>query len=246
MSNFISIEAVLDDLLKSDESEKLDEDYKYEDEEEQEEKDEQEKEEPTDKVEEKEEDTEEQDEEKSEEKEQEEEQDEDKEEEPEQDEEDDSKEVMSVNEATDVLYDKLMPRILEAVKEMLDEEKEDKEDEDVTRVVRKAVEAISDLGGRLELLEENIEDLKKSEDTEKILELENKLDKAMSIKKSVGDMRVFNRFDESKELSKAEKAEILANEMEAGNRRVSINDVTNAELGYPLSQAAEEIIKKYR
>lgn len=240
MSNFISIEAVLDDLLKSDESEKLDEDYKYEDEEEQEKKDEQEKEEPTDKVEEKEEDTEEE----PEEKEQNEEQDEDKEEEPEPDEEDDSKEVMSVNEATDVLYDKLMPRILEAVKEMLDEDKE--EDEDVTRVIRKAVEAISDIGGRLDLLEGNIEDLKKSEDTEKILELENKLDKAISIKKSVGDMRVFNRFDESKELSKAEKAEILANEMEAGNRRVSINDVTNAELGYPLSQAAEEIIKKYR
>lgn len=240
MSNFISIEAVLDDLLKSDESEKLHEDYKYEDEEEQEEKDEQEKEEPTDKVEEKEEDTEEE----PEEKEQNEEQDEDKEEEPEPDEEDDSKEVMSVNEATDVLYDKLMPRILEAVKEMLDEDKE--EDEDVTRVIRKAVEAISDIGGRLDLLEGNIEDLKKSEDTEKILELENKLDKAISIKKSVGDMRVFNRFDESKELSKAEKAEILANEMEAGNRRVSINDVTNAELGYPLSQAAEEIIKKYR
>lgn len=239
MSNFISIEAVLDDLLKSDESEKLDEDYKYEDEEEQEEKDEQEKDEPT-KVEEKEEDTEEE----PEEKEQDEEQDEDKEEELEPDEEDDSKEVMSVNEATDVLYDKLMPRILEAVKEMLDEDKE--EDEDVTRVIRKAVEAISDIGGRLDLLEGNIEDLKKSEDTEKILELENKLDKAMSIKKSVGDMRVFNRFDESKELSKAEKAEILANEMEAGNRRVSINDVTNAELGYPLSQAAEEIIKKYR
>lgn len=240
MSNFISIEAVLDDLLKSDESEKLHEDYKYEDEEEQEEKDEQEKEEPTDKVEEKEEDTEEE----PEEKEQNEEQDEDKEEEPEPDEEDDSKEVMSVNEATDVLYDKLMPRILEAVKEMLDEDKE--EDEDVTRVIRKAVEAISDIGGRLDLLEGNIEDLKKSEDTEKILELENKLDRAISIKKSVGDMRVFNRFDESKELSKAEKAEILANEMEAGNRRVSINDVTNAELGYPLSQAAEEIIKKYR
>lgn len=240
MSNFISIEAVLDDLLKSDESEKLDEDYKYEDEEEQEEKDEQEKDEPTDKVEEKEKDTEEE----PEEKEQNEEQDEDKEEEPEPDEEDDSKEVMSVNEATDILYDKLMPRILEAVKEMLDEDKE--EDEDVTRVIRKAVEAISDIGGRLDLLEGNIEDLKKSEDTEKILELENKLDKAMFIKKSVGDMRVFNRFDESKELSKAEKAEILANEMEAGNRRVSINDVTNAELGYPLSQAAEEIIKKYR
>lgn len=240
MSNFISIEAVLDDLLKSDESEKLDEDYKYEDEEEQEEQDEQEKDEPTDEVEEKEEDTEKE----PEEKEQDEEQDEDKEEEPEPDEEDDSKEVMSVNEATDVLYDKLMPRILEAVKEMLEEEKE--EDEDVTRVIRKTVEAISDIGGRLELLEGNIEDLKKSEDTEKILELENKLDKAMSIKKSVGDMRVFNRFDESKELSKAEKAEILANEMEAGNRRVSINDVTNAELGYPVSQAAEEIIKKYR
>lgn len=240
MSNFISIEAVLDDLLKSDESEKLDDDYKYEDEEEQKEEDKQEKDEPTDEVEEKEEDTEEE----PEEEEEEEEQDEDKEEEPEPDEEDDSKEVMSVNEATDVLYDKLMPRILEAVKEMIDEDKE--EDEDVTRVIRKAVEAISDIGGRLELLEENIEDLKKSEDTEKILELENKLDKAMSIKKSVGDMRVFNRFDESKELSKAEKAEILANEMEAGNRRVSINDVTNAELGYPLSQAAEEIIKKYR
>ncbi len=236
MSNFISIEAVLDDLLKSDKSEKLDDDYKYEDEEEQKEEDKQEKEEPTDEVEEKEEDTEEEPEEK--------EQDEEKEEEPESDEEDDSKEVMSVNEATDVLYDKLMPRILEAVKEMLDEDKE--EDEDVTRVIRKAVEAISDIGGRLDLLEGNIEDLKKSEDTEKILELENKLDKAMSIKKSVGDMRVFNRFDESKELSKAEKAEILANEMEAGNRRVSINDVTNAELGYPLSQAAEEIIKKYR
>lgn len=234
MSNFISIEAVLDDLLKSDESEKLDDDYKYEDEEEQKEEDEQEKDEPTDEVEEKDEDTEEEPEE----------QDEDKEEEPEPDEEDDSKEVMSVNEATDVLYDKLMPRILEAVKEMIDEDKE--EDEDVTRVIRKAVEAISDIGGRLELLEENIEDLKKSEDAEKIIELENKLDKAMSIKKSVGDMRVFNRFDESKELSKAEKAEILANEMEAGNRRVSINDVTNAELGYPLSQAAEEIIKKYR
>lgn len=242
MSNFISIEAVLDDLLKSDESEKLDDDYKYEDEEEQKEKDEQEKDEPTDEVEKKEEDTEK--EEQEEEKEQNEEQDEDKEEEPEPDEEDDSKEVMSVNEATDVLYDKLMPRILEAVKEMLDEDKE--EDEDTTRVIRKAVEAISDIGGRLDLLEGNIEDLKKSEDTEKILELENKLDKAMSIKKSVGDMRVFNRFDESKELSKAEKAEILANEMEAGNRRVSINDVTNAELGYPLSQAAEEIIKKYR
>lgn len=238
MSNFISIEAVLDDLLKSDESEKLDDDYKYEDEEEQKEEDKQEKDEPTDEVEEKEEDTEEEPEE------EEEEQDEDKEEEPEPDEEDDSKEVMSVNEATDVLYDKLMPRILEAVKEMIDEDKE--EDEDVTRVIRKAVEAISDIGGRLELLEENIEDLKKSEDAEKIIELENKLDKAMSIKKSVGDMRVFNRFDESKELSKAEKAEILANEMEAGNRRVSINDVTNAELGYPLSQAAEEIIKKYR
>lgn len=244
MSNFISIEAVLDDLLKSDESEKLDDDYKYEDEEEQEEKDEQEKDEPTDEVEKKEEDTKEEPEEKEQDEEQNEEQDEDKEEEPEPDEEDDSKEVMSVNEATDVLYDKLMPRILEAVKEMLDEDKE--EDEDTTRVIRKAVEAISDIGGRLDLLEGNIEDLKKSEDTEKILELENKLDKAMSIKKSVGDMRVFNRFDESKELSKAEKAEILANEMEAGNRRVSINDVTNAELGYPLSQAAEEIIKKYR
>lgn len=240
MSNFISIEAVLDDLLKSDESEKLDEDYKYEDEEEQEEQDKQEKEEEP---EEKEQD-EEQDEEDTEENDNNEEQDEDKEEEPEPDEEDDSKEVMSVNEATDVLYDKLMPRVLEAVKEMLDEDKE--EDGDVTRVIRKAVEAISDISGRLELIEGNIEDLKKSEDTEKILELENKLDKAMSIKKSVGDMRVFNRFDESKELSKAEKAEILANEMEAGNRRVSITDVTNAELGYPLSQAAEEIIKKYR
>lgn len=68
------------------------------------------------------------------------------------------------------------------------------------------------------------------------------------VRKSVSNINITEKFkDEEKtidDLSKSQKAEILSSALQAGNRSITIADVTNAELGYGLSNNAERIIKQ--
>ncbi len=45
-------------------------------------------------------------------------------------------------------------------------------------------------------------------------------------------------------LSKAQVATMLSDAYEAGNRAISDIDITNAELGYPISEEATEFLRK--
>ena len=92
-----------------------------------------------------------------------------------------------------------------------------------------------------------INDLEKS-----MKEIGENLDKInnMGLRKSVQskkDINIQDKFENKtglEDLSKAQVATILSQAIESGDRTIGIQDVTNAELGGAISDAARNIIKK--
>lgn len=90
----------------------------------------------------------------------------------------------------------------------------------------------------------------KSDELEKSLaRITKSINKASNLRKSVQNARTINKFEEErktyKDLSKSERANILSNELVAGNRNVTTLDVTKAEQGAPLNEACIAIIEKH-
>lgn len=152
-----------------------------------------------------------------------------------------------------------------------DEEKEEGEtveldfEELVDSVAEKVAQSFND---RIDRLEENLnrlvdvadkqnkateevdeENAKAQEEVQKsIKSLELKLDQQSAMRKSVSNSRYVDKFEESKsidDLSKSEKASILAKEIEAGNRSIKASDVTMAELGGKISDSARKVLERH-
>ena len=90
----------------------------------------------------------------------------------------------------------------------------------------------------------------KSDELEKSLaRITKSINKASNLRKSVKNAKIINKFEEErktyKDLSKSERANILSNELVAGNRNVTTLDVTKAEQGAPLNEACIAIIEKH-
>ena len=90
----------------------------------------------------------------------------------------------------------------------------------------------------------------KSDELEKSLaRITKSINKASNLRKSVKNARTINKFEEErktyKDLSKSERANILSNELVAGNRNVTTLDVTKAEQGAPLNEECIAIIEKH-
>lgn len=147
------------------------------------------------------------------------------------------------------------------------EEDEDTEEVDYDDLLDRIKDdlGIDEINGRLDDLTENLkkvvdlleintdnanEVVEKNKELEKSIGLlSKKLSRTNSIRKSVKNAQVFNKYEEEKktykDLSKSQRAEILSNEFLAGNRNVSALDVSKAEQGAPLSEALVSIIEKH-
>lgn len=157
--------------------------------------------------------------------------------------------------------------------EEIEEDEEGKEgetveldfDELVDSVAEKVAQSFND---RIDRLEENLnrlvdvadkqnkameevddENAKAQEEVQKsIKSLELKLEQQSAMRKSVSNSRYVDKFEETKsidDLSKSEKASILAKEIEAGNRSIKASDVTMAELGGTISDSARKVLERH-
>jgi len=99
---------------------------------------------------------------------------------------------------------------------------------------------------------ENLEKKKEYEVEDVYKSLNDKvdnLDKLVKSRKSIAnkkDIEVVERFEKSNKLenlSKSQVAEILSKSYQAGNRNISLADITNAELGRNISTGALEALK---
>lgn len=106
----------------------------------------------------------------------------------------------------------------------------------------------------VDLLEINTDNaneaVEKNQELEKSIKLlTKKLSKNENLRKSVKNAQVFNKYEEEKktykDLSKSQRAEILASELLAGRKGVTAVDVSKAEQGAPLSDECIAIIEKH-
>lgn len=161
----------------------------------------------------------------------------------------------------------------EVTEEVEDEEIEKSEDETlmnledvVSAVIEKVEEKFSgEIGEIKETMKSIVSTMRKQTDVmekmdsekegesdsinKSIGEINEKLGKLSNFRKSVTDpkkVNIFERFTNEPDvntLSKSQKATILADAIEAGNTAIGVNDVTNAEIGAPISAAAIKVIK---
>lgn len=152
------------------------------------------------------------------------------------------------------------------------EEQVEEEDEDVEEVeyddllerVREDL-GLDEINGRLDDLTANLskvvdlleinndnanEAVKKNVELEKSIKLlTKKLSKNENLRKSVKNAQVFNKYEEEKktykDLTKSQRAEILASELLAGRKGVTATDVSKAEQGAQLSKECIAIIEKH-
>ena len=158
---------------------------------------------------------------------------------------------MEMDEVVEEVTNRIMDKIKEYINEQLDnrEEKDTDEDvEDLTGVVEKSLNVMKSLFERIESLENNKEE--ETEDVYKSLnEKVDSLDKLVKSRRSVAnkkDIEVVERFEKSnklEDLTKSQAAEILSKAYQAGNRNISLADITNAELGKHISTGALEALK---
>lgn len=137
--------------------------------------------------------------------------------------------------------------VVSAVMEKV-EEKYSKEIEELKGLVGKVIDT---MGKQTDVIEKTNAD--KEEDSDKmnksLIDIGKKLDKLSNFRKSVTNpkkVNIFERFTNEPDvntLSKSQKATILADAIEAGNTAIGVNDVTNAEIGAPISAAAIKVIK---
>ncbi len=171
-------------------------------------------------------------------------------EEPEEEEVEDVEDDSDYMEMDDVV-EEVTNRIMDNVKEYIDEQihniKEPDEDvEDLTGVVEKSLNVMKSLFDRIE----NLEKIKEEENEEVFKSLNEKvdnLDKLVKSRRSVSNIKeVVERFEKSnklEDLTKSQAAEILSKAYQAGNRNISLADITNAELGKHISTGAIEALK---
>lgn len=158
------------------------------------------------------------------------------EEEPEAEEE----QVEEEDDVEEVEYDDL----LERVREDLGLDEINGRLDDLTANLSKVVDLLEvNTDNANEVVEKNIE-LEKS-----IKLLTKKLSKAENMRKSVKNAQVFNKYEDEKktykDLSKSQRAEILASELLAGRKGVTATDVSKAEQGAPLSDECIAIIENH-
>lgn len=158
------------------------------------------------------------------------------EEEPEAEEE----QVEEEDDVEEVEYDDL----LERVREDLGLDEINGRLDDLTANLSKVVDLLEvNADSANEVVEKNIE-LEKS-----IKLLTKKLSKAENMRKSVKNAQVFNKYEDEKktykDLSKSQRAEILASELLAGRKGVTATDVSKAEQGAPLSKECIAIIENH-
>lgn len=135
----------------------------------------------------------------------------------------------------DEVYDMLLNDIMGALESKFAEFEE---------TLSKVVNAV---GTQADIVEDTYEksmqsdlNLRKSVET-----LEAKLQKLSKSRKSVQNINIQEKYKpEPKVLSKSEKAGILADLLAAGDKTISLGDITNAELGKPISMSAQRAIEK--
>lgn len=155
----------------------------------------------------------------------------------------------------------------ETEEEQVEEEDDDVEEveyDDLLERVREDL-GLDEINGRLDDLTANLskvvdlleinadnsnEVVEKNKELEKSINLlTKKLTKTEKIRKSVQNAKVFNKYEEEKktykDLSKSQRAEILASELLAGRRGVTATDVSKAEQGAQLSKECIAIIEKH-
>lgn len=155
----------------------------------------------------------------------------------------------------------------EAEEEQVEEEDDDVEEveyDDLLERVREDL-GLDEINGRLDDLTANLSKVvdllevnadSANEVVEKNIELEKsiklltkKLSKAENMRKSVKNAQVFNKYEDEKktykDLSKSQRAEILASELLAGRKGVTATDVSKAEQGAPLSDECIAIIENH-
>lgn len=156
------------------------------------------------------------------------------------------------------------PEVEEEQVEDEDEDVEEVEYDDLLERVRDDL-GLDEINGRLDDLTANLskvvdlleinadnsnEVVEKNKELEKSINLlTKKLTKTEKIRKSVQNAKVFNKYEEEKktykDLSKSQRAEILASELLAGRKGVTATDVSKAEQGAQLSKECIAIIEKH-
>lgn len=155
----------------------------------------------------------------------------------------------------------------ETEEEQVEEEDDDVEEveyDDLLERVREDL-GLDEINGRLDDLTANLskvvdlleintdnsnEVVEKNKELEKSINLlTKKLTKTEKIRKSVQNAKVFNKYEDEKktykDLSKSQRAEILASELLAGRKGVTATDVSKAEQGAQLSKECIAIIEKH-
>lgn len=156
------------------------------------------------------------------------------------------------------------PEVEEEQVEDEDEDVEEVEYDDLLERVREDL-GLDEINGRLDDLTANLskvvdlleinndnanEAVKKNVELEKSIKLlTKKLSKNENLRKSVKNAQVFNKYEEEKktykDLTKSQRAEILASELLAGRKGVTATDVSKAEQGAQLSKECIAIIEKH-
>lgn len=145
-----------------------------------------------------------------------------------------------------------------------DDDVEEVEYDDLLERVREDL-GLDEINGRLDDLTANLskvvdlleintdnasEAVEKNQELEKSIKLlTKKLSKNENLRKSVKNAQVFNKYEEEKktykDLSKSQRAEILASELLAGRKGVTATDVSKAEQGARLSDECIAIIENH-
>ena len=145
-------------------------------------------------------------------------------------------------ETVELDFEELVDSVAEKVAQSFND-RIDRLEENLNRLVdvadkqNKAMEEVDDENAKAQ------EEVQKS-----IKNLELKLEQQSAMRKSVSNSRYVDKFEESKsidDLSKSEKASILAKEIEAGNRSIKASDVTMAELGGTISDNARKVLERH-
>lgn len=156
------------------------------------------------------------------------------------------------------------PEAKEEQAEEEDDNVEEVEYDDLLERVREDL-GLDEINGRLDDLTANLskvvdlleintdnasEAVEKNQELEKSIKLlTKKLSKNENLRKSVKNAQVFNKYEEEKktykDLSKSQRAEILASELLAGRKGVTAVDVSKAEQGAPLSDECIAIIERH-
>lgn len=154
-------------------------------------------------------------------------------------------ETMDLDEVVEAVSTRIMEDVKGYIDELLKKPQEDIEDlgedlDELTGAVEKSLTIMEELA-------------KEPTDQDVYKSLNDKLNRMEALVKSrrsvssVKEADLQERFEKSRtidSLSKSQKAAILASQIEAGNKTISATDVTAAEIGGRLSQAAIEAIEK--